>query len=270
MEFWRLCEPEYESDYHHIYVNGTLEHPYGLPGVICETCGETWGTARVLPFACPESLLDRPEMQDAPPIVGSAHRALRAELAGHLGADLDVARLLPGVDLQPGFLAVPSRPVADFLWSSLGSVVVSDRVRALLSREAGDAVAFAPVFLRSVGAGEPDAEPPLPESGEPEDMFDEMDPLEDVSAIGPYWEMIVEAESGLPRGVAELAICPGCGRSVYDTQQRVLAMHDEMWRGAPIFIMATTLWIVVTDELRRKLTGMDATNVAFGRPVDTA
>jgi hypothetical protein len=45
-------------------------------------------------------------------------------------------------------------------------------------------------------------------------------------------------------------------------------MHYEMWRGAPIFMLATTLWLIVTDDLRQKLLDLGATNVAFEPPVD--
>jgi hypothetical protein len=34
MRFWRLEHPDYDNDYTHSYVNGSLEHPFGLPGFI--------------------------------------------------------------------------------------------------------------------------------------------------------------------------------------------------------------------------------------------
>jgi len=270
MQFWRLSAPEYESDYHDAYINGSLEHPYGLPGVRCDVCGETWGGTRVLPFECPEQLRSRRELQDGQPLDGPVHRALRSELAALLTERGHHVDLRPGDDLQPSFLDVPSCATADFLWASFGSVVVSNRVRNILGDIAGSHVHFVPVELRSVGTGDPQEDPPIPDSGEPEDLFDEIEILEDTSAVGPYWEMIVESESGLPRGVPQLDVCEGCGRPSYDSRERVLVMRPEMWRGAPIFTFATTLWIIVTEDVRQKLVDLNATNVAFEVPVDAA
>jgi hypothetical protein len=36
-----------------------------------------------------------------------------------------------------------------------------------------------------------------------------------------------------------------------------------MWRGDQIFLLATTLWVVVTDELRVAISNTAATNVRF-------
>lgn len=266
MQFWRLSAPEYDTDYRDTYINGSLEHPYGLPGIKCEVCGQTWGGTRVLHIECPEEFRDRGELQEGWPIDGPKHRALRSELAESfrkLGHDVE---LLPGDDFLPVFLDVPSRPTADFLWSSLGSVVVSDRVREALSSVAAQHVSFAPVNLRSAGSGDADDEPPISEDGEPEDMMDEVDLLDDTSGIGPYWEMIVVSESAMPRGIGELQVCHGCGRPSYNSAGRELVMYEDMWRGAPIFIFATTLWMVVTDDIRKMLVDMGATNVAFEPP----
>jgi hypothetical protein len=94
-------------------------------------------------------------------------------------------------------------------------------------------------------------------------MLDELERLATHEGVGPYHEMIVHAESGLPRGVPHLTICEGCGRSSYDEDARETAMYPDMWRGAPVFLLATTLWVIVTDEVRQVLQRMKATNVRF-------
>src|SRR5512146_897723 len=61
-QFWRLSSPDYDSDYRHIYINGDLEHPYSLPCVTCDACGENWGNYRILPFTLPDSLRTHPNL----------------------------------------------------------------------------------------------------------------------------------------------------------------------------------------------------------------
>ena len=50
------------------FVNGSLEHPYGLPGVECTACGETWGKTRVVTVTCPETLRSVHELNERWPI----------------------------------------------------------------------------------------------------------------------------------------------------------------------------------------------------------
>ncbi len=262
MQFWRLSAPENETDYHDLYLNGMIDHPYGLPGVNCEVCGETWGGTRILPVECPEKFRGRKEITNGWPIDGPQHRALRAEVEESLG---DGVVLRPGDDFQPAQLYIPSRPSSDFLWCSLGSVVVSDRVRSALAAVAKDDVRFAPVTLRKVGIRDPADEPLIPDDGEPEDVFETMEVVSDTAGIGPYWEMIVQPESELPRGVGTISVCSGCQRPSFDKARRDLVMHEDMWRGSPVFVFATTLWMIVTDDVRKMLVDMGATNVAFAR-----
>jgi hypothetical protein len=147
--FWRMQEPEYRSDYQSSFVNGGLEHPFGVPGVHCEICRATWGGCRVLPYPCPEPLRERQELLERWPIAGPAHRLLRSEIAECLRVEgYEASVLLPGDSLQPNYLDVPSRPRADFLWASLGSVVVSERIRVFFSELAADAVTFTPDWRR--------------------------------------------------------------------------------------------------------------------------
>jgi hypothetical protein len=63
--------------------------------------------------------------------------------------------------------------------------------------------------------------------------------------------------------------CASCGRTSFDHERRRLVMSPEMWRGDDVFRLATTLWIVVTDAVRRLLEGLGATNVVF-RSIDGA
>lgn len=260
-KFWRICAPEYESDYDGTFVNGSLEHPYGLPGVRCGTCGETWGGSRVLAVACPAALRDVPELKEARPIPAQAHRQLRERVRAEILAERGhCPELLPGDEFQPSFLDVPSTPVADFLWASLGSLVVSDRVRPLFEQLGSETVSIEPVQPRRIGAAPPTLPAPVPESGEPDDLLTQITHV--ASEPPSYFELVVAAESDLPHGVHRRPPCPACDRTKLEGS-RELRMYDDMERGDPLFVLATSLWHVVTDPLKRELERLDPSNVRF-------
>ena len=266
MNFWRLDRPDYPSDYADTFINGQLEHPFGLPGVRCEECGQTWGGSRILPHALPEPLRGRKELTDRWPIDGRSHLKLRAEVLEALhqaGATIDSLR--PGDEFQPAFLDVPSRPEADFLWSSAGSVVVSQRIKATLTAAGVRGATFVPVTPRRIGVRQPELPPPIPASGEPEDLITEIQatlPKDDVPVLH---ELVITAESGPPAGVTAAPVCPLCGRESYDPAARHLVMLPQMWGGDDIFLLATTLWIVVTDRVRDLLVRVPASNLQYHR-----
>jgi hypothetical protein len=264
MSFWRLEAPDYRSDYQHAYVNGSLDHPFGMPGVRCSVCGATWGGSRTLPYECPPALCEDRRLRERWPLSLEEHRALQREVLGHLrAAGVDVVELRPGDTFQPGYLDVPSRPRADFLWSSLETIVVAERIRLALNQERVSGVTFCPVRLRRIGSRNPSRRAPMPATGEPEDLVRAL-PLEPgPTSVGPYFEMIVLSESGHPPGGEPTSICPGCGRPAVDDEARQLVMRPSMWRGADIFFLATTLHVVVTERVKGILGELGATNVTF-------
>ena len=134
MQFWKLDHPDYDSDYRFSYINGSLAHPFGMPGIRCEACGSTWGGSRILPYESPVKLRRRKHLTNRWPITLEEHKSLKEKVRDALqkAGYVDVPELFPGDDFQPCYLDVPSKPRADFLWSSLGSVVVSQRVKTLL------------------------------------------------------------------------------------------------------------------------------------------
>lgn len=264
MRFWRLDHPDYDSDYDSIFLNGSLEHPFGLPGVQCHSCGSTWSGKRILPVDLPAEFRTRTELRVPGPIDAVTHGRLRAEILAALrerGSSIDALR--PGDDFQPCFLDIPSVPQSDFLWSGLGSVVVSDRIRTAFAASRIDGVSFAPVELRKVGRASESMPASIPLSGEPEDLLLDLPDARTADRHAPYYEMVVTAESALPRGVSADDACAACGRLQYDNYSRELIMRDEMWPGADVFFLATTLWIVLTDRVRSLLAALEATNVEF-------
>lgn len=262
MRFWRITYPEYESDYKLTYINRTSEHPFGLPGVRCEVCGKTWGGSRILPYTCPAKLQKRVELRERWPISGEKHRKLRNEVKGCLQEDgCVVDQLKPGDSFQPVFLSVSSNPNSDFLWSTTGSVIVSERIKAAFGENGFTGVQYCPVTFKRVGKRSAKLPPPMPSTGEPEDIVDEVLPIRDMSGVGRYYEMVVETESGLPPGLKVKSICELCGCIEYDPETRRFTMNEDMWNGRDILFLSTTALIIITDRVREQLAGMRATNI---------
>ncbi len=266
MEFWRLAPPSYDSDYRHSYINGSLEHPFGMPGVHCEVCGQTWGGSRILPVECPLSLRKQKHLQERWPIALNEHKALQHKVQEELlKQEIAISELRPGDSFQSGYLDVPSSPKADFLWSSLGSVVVSQRVRYLFEKLQIRDVIFCEVVLRKVGKRHAKLPPPMPLTGEPEDIIKQVPLLSRPHVIGPYYELVILTESDYPPGGKPISICSGCGRESINNKTRKLVMRPAMWKGTDMFFLSTTLYIIVTDRLRQHLQKLGVTNVEFQR-----
>lgn len=261
MQFWRLKHPDYRSDYTHSYINGSLEHPFGLPGVHCDICHQTWGGCRILPFELPVALRSRKDLQDRWPIPLEQHEALQQDVQAKMReAGIEPPSLRAGDSFQPCYLDIPSRPRADFIWGSLGSVVISERVRNLFESLDIAGISYCPVTLRKVGKREAQLPAPIPSTGEPEDLIDEVPLLERPESLGPYFELVVESQSGYAPGAEPLSICPGCCRETFPKTDARVMMVDSMWKGADIFLLASTLYIVVTERVRKALQDINATN----------
>jgi hypothetical protein len=261
--FWRLHHPDYGSDYKDSYINGSLEHPFGLPGVCCDICTATWGGVRILAQECPPQLQEHQHLRERWPIPRADHAKLQRELMTAIGTKGEpFVGLQPGDCLQPCFLDVPSCPRADFLWPSLGSFVVTDRVRDLFLTASGNDIAVCPVILRKIGKRNAKLPPPVPSTGEPEDIINEVPILKDSSTVGSYSEAVVLHESGFPPGGTPISVCSGCGRPEIG-RNRELRMTAEMWKGQAIFFLATTLHVIVTDALKKAIERLHPTNVSF-------
>jgi hypothetical protein len=261
--FWRLDHPDYDSDYKHSYINGSLEHPFGLPGVRCDICGSTYGGGRILAQECPQQLQGHKNLRDGWPIPRADHAKLQHELMTAIGINGEpFVSLRPGDSIQPCYLDVPSRPRADFLWPSPGSFVVTDRVRDLLITASGNDIAVCPVILRKIGKRNAKLSPYMPSMGEPEDIINEVPLLDDPNSVGSYSEVVILHKSGFPPGGTPISICPGCRRAEIGLN-REFRMTAEMWNGQSIFFMSTTLYVIVTDVLKQTIERLRPTNVVF-------
>ena len=262
--FWTISSPDYESDYRQSYINGGLDYPFGLPGVHCDVCGQTWGGSRVLSYECPESLRNHKNFKERWPVSLSEHSALQQQLFAALGTRGEpFIDLRPGDTLQPCYLDIPSRPRADFLWPNWGVLVVSERIKDFFLKTCVGEISVRPIVLRKIGKRHAKLPPPMPTTGEPEDIINEVPLLADVARVGPYYQIIPLKESEYPRDRLPKITCSGCQRVdvkfVYPLPE--IRMAREMWRGHSIFYIGSTSYIVVPDKVREALLRYGPTNV---------
>jgi len=118
------------------------------------------------------------------------------------------------------------------------------------------------VTLRRIGNRDAGLPPPIPSTGEPEDITNEVPLLDDPGPAGSYSEILVLNESGFPPGGTPTSVCPGCKREEIGPDREV-RMTPEMWNGQAIFVLATTRCIVVTDGLKQAIEKLQPTNVIF-------
>jgi hypothetical protein len=262
MQFWQIYSPDYESDYQHSYINGCLEHPFGMPGIECDGCHQTWGGGRILPFDCPASLRNHKNIKAGWPIPPEQHRVLQRKVQDEFSkVGISCPPLQPGDVFQPCFLDVPSKPKADFLWASVRSLVVSKRIKDLFDSMEIKEVAFCPIILRKIGKRNARLPAPIPSTGEPEDLIEEMPLLRRTDSVGPYFELIVQAKAGYRPGFEPISVCGGCGRETFRQSDKNYELLDSMWRGTDIFHTGGMLH--VTDRLKLALQKLKATNVQF-------
>ena len=248
MKFWRLHHPSYGSPSAARLLNGELTHPFRLPGIACSECNTTWGGSRILPYTLPESLQARVELRQQWPIEDAAHRRLRDAVLKELrAAGASIETLRPGDAFQPAILDIAAAPDADFLWGP-ESVVVSERVHTALTMAPLRGAGFVPVQLRlgrRVSADRRASEVMAEAEG------------------AQYYELVVRAESGFPPGVEPVTYCGSCGRRSFDHEKRQLVMQPEMWKGEQIFLLGTTQWIMVTEQVKQVIESLQPANVEF-------
>lgn len=261
--YWQLSPPEYDSDYQDSIINGSGEHPYGLPGVRCSACGQTWAGSYTLPYECPVSLRKHKHLIDGWPIPESDHQALQQIVMTELGREGIVdAHLMPGIRFQPARLKFGSRPKSDFLWATIGSAIVSPKTKKVFEEAGVTGVRFCPAVINKVGKRDAIGPAPIPETGEPEDIIEEAEPEQKSESFGPLYEMVILGESGQPPGAEITSRCEGCGREEYDKYKRQLVLTSSMIPDSDVFYMATTLYIYVNQKvhdliLRHRLTNIE-------------
>lgn len=256
------------TDYQHVYVDGLGNHPYGIPGVACDACGETWSSWRILPWGCPPAFQTGHRIRRtarSPGVLPIAeHLRLRHELRTALAATgQDPGELRPSDKFQPLIAEFPSRPNASFHWCVLGSVVTSAAVRRCFEEEGVTGVTFCPVDIRFVGKADPSAKPPRPRTGEPEDVLMEVKPESDPAAFGPLYEMVVTEEAGRSPDLRVISHCATCGREAFDgpPYRKETTVTPEMLPRTDVFLYG--LHIVVSQRVADLIRHHRFTNVAL-------
>ncbi len=252
--FWKLTAPNY-SDYHHTYINGSVEHPYRLPGIQCHSCGHTWiAPSRVLPIDCPLSLRSRLKPR---PVTVAEYREICDAICGV--CNCSASDLKPGNRLLPSSIKIPSRPRADFLWGSLGSLIISETIKDAFERDGFTGFVVFPMTMSKIGRREANLPPPIPASGEPEDIMRSAVQVPGTD-VGPYFELLVRADSRRVRGTEPSIVCKVCGCEEW-CPPRQWSMEESLWTGTDLFFLAPTTMLVVTDRVKERLVEIGATNV---------
>jgi hypothetical protein len=264
MEFWKLESPRRDNDYQDSFINGQIDHTYSLPRVECKTCGYLMGDGTVLPYKCPVGLRER--FADPAEVSIDEFNVLAKKVKVAIQKKgLSPSLVQPGCCLQPSFLDIPSKPTADFLWPPV-TALVSQRIWQKLKSLCLQDVAFAEVTLRKVGKKSAKLAPPIPSTGEPEDIINEV-PISKFPKASPrYFELCVYGKSLPPPGRELLSVCPNCGDKTFKwTRRGKLSMTKSMWAGHEMFMLETTGYILVTDKLKDKLLELRPTNIEFTR-----
>jgi len=172
-------------------------------------------------------------------------------------------KLYPGAYFQPNEMKIPSNPYFDFLWPYMGCPVVSKRVKRIIEGFNLSNVFFFPVNFEKIGERKPKGRPPMPDSGEPEDIIDAVKLISKPNMNKNYFEMVIRGASKLPPGGEPKRICEGCGRKFLDNEKRNIVFHPEMWEGQEIFFLRTTLYIIFTDKIKMAIENLYPENISF-------
>ncbi len=232
-KFWRLKHPKYRSERQELLINGEANYLYGLPGISCSRCNNTWSSMRVLPLYYPLELSARDKDKSRWPIEADEHRTKQEELKilfSEKGIFID--QLRPGDDFQPINFRIKSNPRTDFLWPTLMNPLVSEKVKNIFEDNNVKGVSFFPIIVDKIG-----------------DQVVKY-PFEVSDEVQIYYNMVINSSSKRPPGAEIISVCGLCGYELYDHEQRQIQMDLDMWLGEDIFYLNTTLYIIITEKVK--------------------
>jgi hypothetical protein len=193
MEFWDLEGTNYVSDYKRSFINGQIEHPFSLPSVQCKVCRQSMGDDCGLPYKCPANLRER--FSNPVEVTIEEFNLLANKVKAEVRKQgLSDSFVQPGCLLQPAFLDIASKPTADFLWPGF-SPLVSQRIRDKLQSLNLQDIAITEVTMRKVGKKSAKLAPPIPSTGEPEDIVNEVATTRYPKMNRKYFELCVYGRS---------------------------------------------------------------------------
>lgn len=226
MKLWRIKEPDYRTELEERANNGTIKFPFGLPGVKC--CG-TWGGCDLLDRECPTELRKLRGLTDVWPVMPEELEELRSKLRRFSGFEsLGITDLTPGMRFLPPRFSPPKINDNDFLWPASEAPVVSLRIAALLGRCCPNSF---------VGI-------PIPEHSD--------------------WILLAIKSRTLPPIERRSdRICPRCGHPNKISAPTDLVILEDMIPEGDMFILDTTLHILISNQLKQQLDEAGARNVAF-------
>lgn len=264
MKFFLMEQPQTDSDYADIWINGLAQAKHGLPGVQCSVCGETrtW-LSGVRPQRLPDDLLSEHDFTDLRPVPDPEYRALRKKVEAALRAgDPDIGPLEGGETFTPLKWSLPSRPDGDVFWAMLGSPIVSGRAALALQASGASGFSLIPVETVRHGTRPASDEPPIPESGEPEDLCD----LAQVAPDGgEFFLLSITGEGNPGAGMHIQPACPGCGNVEIEREDGWDLWDDSIWAGADMFHYPSTRYAIVTERIAGLFADLGAGNVDFRR-----
>jgi hypothetical protein len=258
LQFFRMQSPKYSSDKQELAINGNLEYVYRFPGVSCNTCRATYGGSRILSFEAPSRIRNDQRFRSRWPISEDEHVTMQKEVASYLHTEFTPFETFrPGDNFQPAYYDNPSIPETDFLWPNIRSFVVSVKMKQLVFDALIGDIEIIPVTPRKIGKSISSNSASMPGVENPPDS------IHGPNTIESYYQILVRSESDYPIGGSPISVCPVCKHEEIDDAKRELVMHEAMWRGRPIFLLKTTLYVVVTEKLAEKIQKVGATNVDF-------
>lgn len=268
MKFWLIRTPCYKSDYQHSFINGELVHKYSVPIFSCKECNNNYHKSHVLPVALPSKFRRDKIFSEFCVVEKDDYEKIESQIAAELFKDNHNDKVYPGAYFQPNEMRIPSNPYFEFLWPQLGCPVVSKRIKEIIEEFHLPNVFFFPVKFTKIGDRKPKGRPPMPNSGEPEDIIDSVKPISNPNLNKNYFEMIIQGASKLPPGGEPKEICQGCGRKFYDDEKRKIVFKPEMWEGQEIFFLKTTLYIIISDKIKMAIEKISPENILFNDATD--
>jgi hypothetical protein len=227
MKLWKISRPEYSHARRiHVANNGILEIPFGLPGV---SCCVTWSSYGTIEKFLPQELECIKDFKDVSPVSIDRFLVLRQILKQHPDFnDIDESLLKPGFKFRNTIFKSPDIEENDLLWPRAGNPLVSFRIARLLLELCPGDVTLHP--LKS-----------------------------DVN-----WTFLgIRSKSFPPIERISTEYCGLCGRGNKISASSKFELHVNMLPKSEIFILDTTLHIIVTNRLMMALKSVKAKNIEF-------